>query len=293
MSRPIVPFALPVNLVVSVSGGETSMMMAHWLRENAPQHYRLVFLFANTGEEREETLKFINRCSVEWRMPIVWLEAVVHKGKKACTHKVVSFKKALRKGEPFEKMLAKYAISNNSYPHCTRELKLNPILHYMKKHHLKNAWRGVGIREDENHRKAIGATNNKIVYPFIDWVRITKKDVKKFWSSQTFNLGLDEHEGNCKWCWKKSDRKLFTLIQDRPDDFIFPANMEKKYGMLRPREDGSPQVFYRKHRNTKDMINQATNEKFTRFTEPDWSYDDELDLGGSCGDTECEPFLIE
>jgi hypothetical protein len=279
-------------MVVSVSGGETSMYMAWWLTQNAPRYYKLHFIFANTGEERTETLDFIHRCEEEWRLNIVWLEAKVHKGKKGTTYNVVDYDTAARDGEPFEEVIKKYGIPNHSYPHCTRELKLAPIQAYMKKHHLTDAWTAIGIRSDEIDRQRTASVDAKLLYPFIEWAKVTKKEVKEFWAKQSFNLGLKEHEGNCRWCWKKSDRKVFTLMQDRPDDFNFPEDMEAIYGLAGHNVDGTKRVFFRKNRSTADMREQTAKTDFTPFVDENFIFNPELDMGGSCSQS-CEVYLDE
>lgn len=49
-------------LIVSFSGGRTSAYMAYILKRDYSQEYNMRFVFMNTGEEREETLIFIDRC---------------------------------------------------------------------------------------------------------------------------------------------------------------------------------------------------------------------------------------
>lgn len=46
------------KILVSFSGGETSAFMINWLLKNMPE-YEYKFVFANTGEENEETLVFV------------------------------------------------------------------------------------------------------------------------------------------------------------------------------------------------------------------------------------------
>lgn len=62
--------------IVSVSGGETSMDMAIWLKENTPE-LKKVYIFDNTSRETEETLLFIDRCDKEYSLGVIWLEAVI------------------------------------------------------------------------------------------------------------------------------------------------------------------------------------------------------------------------
>lgn len=227
------------------------MMMARKL-QLACTSAELVFVFANTGEEHEKTLKFVDRCDREWGLGIVWVEAVVHAGRKGCTHKVVNFDTASRYGEPFEAVIAKYGIPNKSYPHCNRELKLNPMRSYIN----SIGWRGeavaIGIRADEPKRLRADADSAGIVYPFAHWWAIDKQDVLDWWEDQPFDLELEEREGNCKWCWKKSEKKHFANIASNPESYDFPRRMEIKYGSAKP--DRGEQVFFRGKLSTDDLF---------------------------------------
>lgn len=81
------------KLLVSFSGGETSAYMAQWLWNHKQDEFDMVFVFANTGQENEETLLFVEKCSKHFGFPVHWVEAVVHHGKrKGTTHKAVCFK---------------------------------------------------------------------------------------------------------------------------------------------------------------------------------------------------------
>lgn len=62
--------------IISVSGGETSMMMAIWIKRNLPK-LKKVFIFDNTSRENEETLKFIDWCDKHYNLGVIWLEAVI------------------------------------------------------------------------------------------------------------------------------------------------------------------------------------------------------------------------
>lgn len=87
------------KLLVSFSGGETSAFMAQWLWKHHRDDYDMIFVFANTGQENEETLEFVQKCADHFGFPVVWVEAVVHHGKrKASTHRIVDFETASRDG---------------------------------------------------------------------------------------------------------------------------------------------------------------------------------------------------
>ena len=48
------------KLLVTFSGGETSAFMSYWLHKHKRDEYEIVFVFANTGMESNETLLFIS-----------------------------------------------------------------------------------------------------------------------------------------------------------------------------------------------------------------------------------------
>ena len=121
-------------LVCTFSGGRTSAFMGQFLKSyDKYKSYDKVFIFANTGKEKEETLEFINNCDKEWNLGVVWLEGKINNEKgKGTDYKIVDFKTASRKGEPFEDMLKSYSMPNNFASNCTRELKSSPLDKYKK-----------------------------------------------------------------------------------------------------------------------------------------------------------------
>jgi len=234
------------NLLVSFSGGETSGYMSRLLKENSQNN--LIFVFANTGQENEKTLEFVNNCDKAFNLGVVWVEADVKENGVGTKYKIVSFETASRDGKPFEDVVRKYGVSNKAYPHCTRELKLAPIHSYMKSLGVEYKT-AIGIRADEYRRCG---KDPKIVYPLADnWIT-TKQMVKDFWKQQPFKLGLKDYQGNCRWCWKKSFKKLFKLIDDDPAMFDFPARLEKEYGKVRCPE--GRRVFFRQNNSTEDLF---------------------------------------
>lgn len=235
------------TLLVSFSGGQTSAYMSALLKEHSRN--RLIFVFANTGQENEKTLEFVDKVDRAFDLGVVWVEADVKPKGIGTKHLIVSFETASRQGEPFEAVVAQYGISNKAYPHCTRELKLAPIHNYMRTVVGKDYQTAIGIRADEYRR-----VGNKagIVYPLADYWINSKEDVNEFWNRQPFALGLQEHQGNCKWCWKKSLKKHFRLIEETPEIFDFPRYLEARYGKVRCPE--GRRVFFRENRSTDDLF---------------------------------------
>jgi hypothetical protein len=131
----------------------------------------------------------------------------------------------------------------------------------------------------------------RFIYPLVD-EGYTKDMVVAEVRTWPFDLEIEEHEGNCLWCWKKSLRKLLTLAKDHPNYFDFPAEMERDFGNHMVTEaTASPvcgrRLFFRGYRTVADLKRMAAQpfEPFTdRFTP---TGEDELDYGVGCGES-CE-----
>lgn len=244
------------RLRISFSGGETSALMTLLLLRKWRDRFQDVqVVFANTGQEREETLEFVQQCDRAFGFGVVWVEANIHPTKgQGTTHRVVSYETASREGEPFEAYIAKHGIPNQSHPKCTTELKTNPMHSYSKSQGWKKYVTAIGIRSDEMSRVR---NDKKLVYPLAQWAPITKDHVNAFWERQPFRLNLMGYQGNCKWCWKKSNKKLMAVMQDNPRHFDFPERMEARYGLVGPefaKYEGRPaRVFFRGNRSTLDL----------------------------------------
>lgn len=292
------------KLLLSFSGGETSAYMTQWCLANMKHEYDMIVVFANTGEEREETLEFVKKCDDILGFNTVWVEAVVNEGNKASTHKVVTFETASRNGEPFEDVISKYGIPNQSFPHCTRELKTNPITSYVKNEVGWDVYyTAIGIRIDEVDRVSVKREEFKYIYPLAEYKRMTKAHVNNYWANMPFRVNLKGYQGNCKACWKKSDRKLFTIAVE--DESAFD-NMRKWESMYENYEKPgrsvghAPYRFFRKGRTVKDILEKARKGEFT-FAQDDKNdnsiqtemfsdnFDIDLDVGFGCGES-CEPF---
>lgn len=241
-------------LLISFSGGKTSGLMTRILCDYYSTREKVV-IFSNTGKEREETLDFVNQCDQRWGLNVVWLEALVSPEKGVGTrHKVVDFGSASRQGEPFEAVIAKYGIPNLSFPHCTRELKIQTIHSYVKNHlGWKEYETAIGIRADEQHRINWNqAKLKRYVYPMATDFVLDKKAVNAWWEGQDFTLHLLEEEGNCDLCWKKSDKKLVRIIRRTKHLLEWWDEMERKYSSVKT--PLTPAYFFRKNRSAKEML---------------------------------------
>ncbi len=108
------------KLLISFSGGKTSAYMLWWLWHHWPDRHNwdVVVVFANTGKEAEGTLFFVEECSLDWGIPVVWVEYVPVKTGKGwgVSHRVLDYESASRKGEPFEAMIQCLGIPSANVP---------------------------------------------------------------------------------------------------------------------------------------------------------------------------------
>jgi hypothetical protein len=216
------------KILVSFSGGRTSAFMCKLILEHPKyKHFQKLFVFANTGKEREETLNFVDQVDKEFNLGLVWVEAEIPPTKGEGTNfRIVDFESASRKGEPFETLIQKFGLPSKYYRHCTRDLKEIPIHKYTKSIFGKEYLTAIGIRADEKHR--LGPDPKK-VYPLAD-IGIDEQIVRNFWERQSFDLELKDYEGNCDLCFLKSNRKKLTLISENPNVVDWWNKMELKYG---------------------------------------------------------------
>lgn len=213
--------------LISFSGGKTSAFMTKFIIEHYGMNQNTHVVFANTGKENEETLKFVQKCEENWGIKIVWIEGDLSPEKGVgTTFKIVDFETASRNGEPFEKVIKKYGLPNRMNRMCTGYLKIKPIEKYMKSLGYKEWKSAIGIRADEPQR--IRDTKN-YWYPLHE-MGVTKEFINLFWSKQPFNLELKEYEGNCDLCHLKAVSKRIKCLRDKPERAYWWEKMEEMRG---------------------------------------------------------------
>lgn len=241
-----------LDLHVAFSGGRSSAMMCYVV-QNYKKYKDLnkIFIFTNTGKEREETLEFVDKVDKEFGLNLVWLEADVQHGKrKSSQYKYVNFKTASRNGEPFEEVIKKYGMPSRNRRVCTRELKIKPVERWLKMNFQKHLPTALGIRADEPQRIRKDA---KKVYPLAEY-GIDEFIVRSFWNKMPFDLKLKDYQGNCDLCFMKSTNKRLSVILDYPESAAWWSKMEKTYGdEIQDKFD----VF--RQRSVDDLVEMATD----------------------------------
>lgn len=303
------------TVVCSFSGGETSaMMVIKMLEENKAkvesEKRTILIPFMNTGEEREETLLFVHQVdqyiNKEFGANVVWLEYNGFDWEKGRhKYKKIDYHSAYRSHDPteillkwpnhpFRKMIEYFGIPNQKYKHCTRELKARTCRRWLNKEY--------GLRE-EDYTIATGIRADEIDrFTSTTWhplaiQGIIKPMVNTYWSLMPFRLQLKGYEGNCKVCYKKSNRKLCTIAKYNPEHFGFFDQMDLEFSLLIPERKGNkpkrqeltdPVRFFRGNLTAKEVI-EKSKEPFEEADDDSTVYVEGWDDNGECSES-CEPF---
>jgi len=245
LSAEIPQFDECKKILISFSGGETSGFMAAWIMENYSKTHDIRCVFANTGEENEETYEFAHRCDKEFGLNLRWVE-YKHKG-----FILKKYETASRNGEPFEKLIQDFGIPSWGNPTCSRVLKTNTIRNYMEftGWNRSDYYTAIGIRSDEIDRMSSIAKGTRVVYPLVK-LNVDKPLINTFWRDMPFRLNLKGYQGNCKTCWKKSFRRLAWIMKENPEKFNNFEKWENEY------YDKIPRISKR------EFINRGIHMKF-------------------------------
>ena len=285
------------NIFCSVSAGYSSVMMAIMLPMWFPDH-NIVNIMANTSKERKESLHFMDECDKHFKLNLVWLEADFHKKGTGVTPKKVKYKNLKRKGEIFEQGIKKLGIPNSENKWCNRDMKLEILRKYANSiFGINNYSVAVGIRVDEMDRIRKDYKTNNIFYPLMDR-KISTRERNKFWKNQPIKIQIPAFKGNCDLCFKKSNRKLMTILKDEPNRGAWWADMVTKYGSIPlegkesyndlMKQNKGVQTFYRGYNTIEDLVKEA-QQPFRKATD-EYIYENDLfDMEDECGSS-CSPF---
>lgn len=268
------PFLIQGPALISFSGGRTSAYMlwrilqAHGGALPADVHV----VFANTGKEREETLRFVHECGSRWGVCIRWIEwrSRLKSVPVAERFDEVGFNSAARNGEPFTALIrSKKSTPNSVHRWCTEELKVKTIQAFMEAHGYGGDYANViGLRADEPKRVATGRERGSIM-PLAD-AGITNRMVRAFWAEREFDLGLLPFEGNCDGCFLKARPKLWEVERTKPGTLQWWSDMEQGPGKGRFVTEYSYAELIRDVRRQPDLFAGGL-------------FDDDPDMDAECG----------
>ncbi|WP_103727619.1 phosphoadenosine phosphosulfate reductase family protein [Novosphingobium sp. HII-3] len=267
------PYLIHGPALISFSGGRTSAYMLWRILQahggTLPDDVHVCF--ANTGKEREETLRFVHECGTRWGIRVRWLEwrSRLKSVPVAERFEEVGFNSAARNGEPFAaRIKSKKSTPNSVARWCTENLKVLTLQAFMEANgHTKYA-NVVGLRADESHRVAKGRERGSVM-PLAD-AGITKRDVMAYWQAQDFDLGLLPFEGNCDACFLKARPKLWEVERTKPGTLQWWSDMEQGHGKGRFVTEYSYAELIRDVRRQPDMFAGGL-------------FDDDPDMDAECG----------
>lgn len=228
------PYRIQGPALISFSGGRTSAYMLYQILQahggTLPDDVHVCF--ANTGKEREETLRFVHECGTRWGVRVRWLEWRTRLVSVPIEDRFeeVGYNSASRSGEPFTGLIAAKSYTPNAVTrYCTSELKVRVMKYFMQAQGYKNWSNVVGLRHDEQHRVAKSRKPNKEAWNNVlplDDAKVSNRDVRAFWAAQDFDLQLLPFEGNCDGCFLKARPKLWEIERTRPGTLDWWAEME-------------------------------------------------------------------
>jgi len=228
------PYLITGPALISFSGGRTSAYMLYQILQahggTLPDDVHVCF--ANTGKEREETLRFVHECATRWNVRVRWLEFRSRLLGLPIEQRFeeVGSNSASRSGQPFEALIrSKGYTPNATMRWCTAELKVRVMKWFMQSQGYKNWTNIIGLRHDEKHRVDKSRKPNKEAWTNalpLDDAKVSNRDVRAFWAAQDFDLQLLPFEGNCDACFLKARPKLWEVERTKPGTLDWWIAME-------------------------------------------------------------------
>lgn len=187
--------------IVALSGGKDSTAMAIMLRRLEPTT-DFTFLCTPTGNELPEMIAHWGMLEDELGMPLVRLS------NHTLDFWIDEFK----------------ALPNWRQRWCTRLLKIEPTLAYLKKN--MPCIQYVGLRADEEEREGIYSSEIEQRFPLREWGwGIT--EVREFLRNENITIPA---RTDCAWCYGQKLGEWFVLYRDYPELYAQAEAYEAKIG---------------------------------------------------------------
>lgn len=236
--------------MVTVSGGRSSAMMARHIQTSEKyKDFEKIYVFANTGQERVETIDFLKNIVKYWKMDLHIVEAV---GSDimgiGINYKLVDFDSLSMDSEPFEAVVRHKnkgifdGLPNQESPYCSEALKTIPCKKFCDKiFGVNNYVKAIGYRLEDMPKRITFAEvreDKTRIFPLLtDFnLPIGNFELNRWWDLQPFKLGIHGKYGNCQLCWKKSIPNLIENIRFGVSSVEWWQRMELKYGNTAFRE---------------------------------------------------------
>lgn len=232
------------RLLITVSGGRSSAMMARHIQSNEKyKDFNKVYLFCNTGMERPDTINFLKNIEKHWGIDLVKIEGVYSQEMGVgVDYKVVDWDNLNMTAEPFAQAIAHKnkgvfsGLPQKDAPYCSEMLKTLPAKKFAKDIFNGKSYKtAVGFRKEDMPKRISWAeikVDEKRIFPLItDFENpISQMDLNRFWNNEPFKLEIHNKFGNCELCWKKSDVNLIENIRYGTRFIDWYKTMEQKNG---------------------------------------------------------------
>lgn len=234
--------------VISFSGGRTSAYLVALMRNDPDAR----FVFMDTGAEHPATYDFVRNVAINFGIDLVCLRVDVNPELgKGNGYKIVKIDGIGPDLAPWKAMIEKYGVPYVGGAFCTDRMKLVPFTKYCNDTFGKgNFETWLGIRADEPNRLS-PKQGIRYLAEISDFEKI---DVLQWWKSQEFDLGIDEWNGNCVFCMKKSDLKLAAAQRDNPGAYFDFIEMIHGDSVRVGERTGDASQMYRKKRSLEQLI---------------------------------------
>ncbi|HAU5442652.1 TPA: phosphoadenosine phosphosulfate reductase family protein [Cronobacter sakazakii] len=274
---------MSIPQVVSFSGGRTSAYLVHLMEQRRAAGEDVHYVFMDTGAEHPKTYEFVRNVVRHWGIDLHCLRVIPDPEMgKPSTYEELSVDEIGPDLIPWKRMLNKYGHPYVGGAFCTDRMKSVPFTKYCQERFGEgkyHTWLGIRIDEQSRLKEAKGFSYLADISDF------EKQDVIDWWAEQSFDLGIQEHLGNCVFCIKKSMQKVALAVMDEPQlagQFINILDTEIRTG----REP----VMYRGNNTLKSLIalfsDTSRDELASRMTSMR-QYDT-----GSCSES-CEAFSCQ
>lgn len=231
------------NYLVLVSGGRSSAKVAY-IMENSPvyKNKNKLYVFANTGMERPETIEFLKEIVKNWKIKLNIVQGVYSTELgTGVSYELVDFDTLDMNAVTFSKMIEHKTkgiyddLPNISSPYCSDSLKTQPCKKFADKiFGVNNYIKVLGYRKEDMPKRItlheLKQDKNRIAPLLTDFeYPLGISDLDRFWNEQNFKLKINTKLGNCELCWKKSDNVLIENIVYGTRFVDWMLNEEKKY----------------------------------------------------------------
>lgn len=251
------------NLLVTVSGGRSSAMMARHIQTDPKyKDYNKLYVFCNTGQERPETIDFLKDIVKYWKIPLNIIEGVYSlEPGVGVKSKTVDFETMDMQSRVFSEAIAHLnknkwtGVPNSAIPYCSEYLKSRPSHHFAKKIFGTTKYiKALGYRKEDMPKRITLAElkhdTTRIAPLLTDFDSlIGQRELNYFYYKNEFKLQIHSDLGNCELCNKKSKKNLIKSIQYGTRHIDWYRSEENKYGNR----------FFRENMSIDDLVKLAEN----------------------------------